>query len=410
MNKSAFLLAAFLLLLLQSCAAQTISEQPVASKSVTLYLFWGNGCPHCAKEEAFLGQMKVKYPTLEVKDLEMWYHPENQAVYDRFSTAFGTSASGVPMTFVGNMAFNGFAEEEGSLVFLADQNVFIGYRNQIEARIAKCATAGCPSADDVLSGTAEPAIGNSGETIELPFLGKIDPKTVSLPLLTVVIGLIDGFNACAMFVLLVLLGILIRIGSRKRMALVAGAFVFFSGLVYFLFMTVWLNLFEFIGSVGTVFTIVGIIAVVVGAINIKDFFFFKKGPSLSIPEKAKPKLFDRMRALVQHESLHIMLAAAIVLAITVNFVEFLCTFGLPMVYTKILAEQEIPALMKYAYLALYQVFYMLDDTIMVTIAVITLSSKKMTERYGRLLKLICGAIMLVLGLVLLFNPGILVFG
>ena len=408
--KKTVLLLAIIALLPLLAFAQSIGPQPASDKNVTLYLFWGNGCPHCAKEEAFLEEMKTKYPTLEVRDFEVWYNTENAGIYSRFAGAFGTDAIGVPKTFVSNTAFTGFDESSGDLIFIGDEKAFLGYSNQIEAVIANCASSDCPSPDDVLSGKALPATQSGGAPINIPFLGSIDPKTVSLPLLTAVVGLLDGFNACAMFVLLVLLGILIRMGSRKRMALVAGTFVFVSGFVYFLFMSAWLNLFEYIGSVAIAFTIVGIIAVVVGIVNIKDFFFFKKGPSLSIPERFKPGIFGKMREIVEHESVLIMLGAAVVLAISVNFVEFLCTFGLPMVYTKVLAEQQLPPLAKYGYLALYQVFYMLDDGIMVAVAVITLSSRKMTERYGRALKLICGLMMLVLGIVLILNPGLMAFG
>jgi glutaredoxin len=251
---------------------------------------------------------------------------------------------------------------------------------------------------------AEPA-----ELIQLPFLGTVNPREMSLLTLTLLLGLLDGFNACAMFVLLVLLGILLKLQSRKRMAIVAGTFVFFSGLMYFLFMTVWLHFFEFIGTIGWAFWVIGLIAIVLGVINIKDFFFFGKGPSLVIPESKKPGLYRRMRQIVYAERFWLMLGAAIVLAVTVNFVEFMCTFGFPMVYTKILAEQALPIYVKYLYLVLYQIMYMLDDTIMVIIAVVTLSTKKVGERYGRAIKLITGVLMLGLGIIMLFKPELLMF-
>ncbi len=224
------------------------------------------------------------------------------------------------------------------------------------------------------------------------------------------LGLVDGFNACAMFVLLVLIGILLRTKSRRKMAIISGIFIFTSGLVYFLFMSVWLNALSLLGNIGFVFTIAGLIAVIVGLINVKDFFFFKKGPSLSIPESAKKGIFEKMRRIINAESFYIMIGAVIILAVSVNFVEFLCTFGLPMVFTSILANSEISTFMKYFYLVLYQVFYMFDDMIVVVIAVVTLSSKRMTEDYGRVLKLVAGTLMLVLGLILLFKPEWLMFG
>ncbi len=401
-----FIVSVFLFISLPIASAQ---EQ----NKVTVYLFYGAGCPHCAREKVFLQGLQQKYPTLEVREHEVWYDAKNKALYQKFADAYETyNGDQVPRTFISDKVFIGFDERDANSLYLPEYKAFHGYRNQIENEIERCIENVCPTPKDVLEGRVKAAHGDGdGEVIiSVPFFGEINASTTPLPILTAMLGLIDGFNACAMFVLLVLLGILVRTRSRKRLALIASIFVFVSGLMYFLFMTVWLNLFHLIGSVAVAFTVIGVIALIVGIIDVKDFFFFGKGPTLSIPEKAKPKIFERMREIIQAESLPLMLGAAIVLAISVNFIEFLCTFGIPMVYTKVLAEQNIPVILKYFYMALYQVFYMLDDSIMVIIAVVTLSSKRMTETYGRWLKLIAGAIMIGLGLILIFNPQLLVFG
>jgi uncharacterized membrane protein HdeD (DUF308 family) len=155
------------------------------------------------------------------------------------------------------------------------------------------------------------------------------------------------------------------------------------------------------------YTIVGLIAIIIGAINVKDYFFFGKGVSLKIPEKAKPGIFKKMRDVANASSIPIMIVTVIALAVSVNFVEFICTFGFPMVFTNVLAHSPVPQLMKYFYLFRSQVFYMLDDTIIVIIAIATLSSKKVTQDYGKFLKLISGILMLVLGLILILRPQLL---
>ncbi|OYW22590.1 MAG: hypothetical protein B7Z43_06435, partial [Sphingomonas sp. 12-62-6] len=108
----------------------------------------------------------------------------------------------------------------------------------------------------------------------------------------------------------------------------------------------------------------------VGAVHVKDFFAFKKGLSLSIPESAKPGLADRIRRIVLAESLLGAIVGAAVLAVLVNIVELLCTAGLPAMYTGILTMQNFPAWQNYAYLLLYILGYMLDDSLMVAVVVV----------------------------------------
>lgn len=175
-------------------------------------------------------------------------------------------------------------------------------------------------------------------------------------------------------------------------------------------MAAWLNLFLIIGFIPYLRVIVGVFAVILGLINIKELFFFKKGISLSIPESAKPKIFEKMRKVVHEAALPIALLSVIVLAFTVNSIELLCTAGFPAIYTKILTLNNLPTFSYYAYLSLYIIMYMIDDMLIFTIAVITLSSKKLTEKQGRYMKFIAGFMMLILGLLLIIKPQLLMFG
>jgi hypothetical protein len=207
-------------------------------------------------------------------------------------------------------------------------------------------------------------------------------------------------------VLFLLLSILVYARSRKRMLLIGGTFVFFSGFIYFLFMSAWLNLFLHAGQLKIITKIAGMIALIIAIINIKDFFLFKKGISLSVPEKAKPKLFERMRNLLKATSLPSMLAGAIVLAIAANTYELLCTVGFPIVFTRVLTLSNLTPLQYYLYLIFYNVIYVIPMGVVVLIFAITLGSKKLTERQGQILKLISGMMMLGLGGILLINPDL----
>ena len=230
----------------------------------------------------------------------------------------------------------------------------------------------------------------------------------ALPLFTLALGLLDGFNPCAMWVLLFLLSLLVRLQDRRRMAMVAGTFVLASGAVYYAFMAAWLNVFLFVGMSEALRIGLAALALLIGFINVKDFFAFRRGVSLSIPESAKPGLYARARAILKAESLPASLAAVAVLAVVVNFVELLCTAGLPAIYTAVLTQHALSPLAHYGYLGLYILAYIADDALMVGTAVLALGSGKLDERGGRRLKLLSGAVMLALGLVMLLRPQWLV--
>ena len=246
------------------------------------------------------------------------------------------------------------------------------------------------------------------EVIDAPalemFNGRLDPRRLGMPLFTLAVGLIDGFNPCAMWVLLLLLSILVNLKDRWRIVAIAGTFVVVSGAAYFAFMAAWLNVFQWIGYLRPVQVGLGLLAVGIGVIHVKDFFAFKQGVSLSIPEAAKPGIYDRMRRIVNADNLPAAIAGAFTLAVLVNIVELLCTAGLPAVYTSILSQQGFSAAGRYGYLLLYILAYMFDDALMVAGVAWTLSRLKLQETGGRWLKLVSGSVILLLGLTMLFKP------
>jgi len=247
-------------------------------------------------------------------------------------------------------------------------------------------------------------------TVEVPLIGVVALNEVGLPVFTVVLGLLDGFNPCAMWVLLFLLSMLVNVGSRARMAMIGGVFVLVSGLVYYAFMAAWLNAFLFLGMSRWIQVTLGGVALALGGLNLKDFLWMGRGPSLGIPEAVKPTIYARVRRVVTAERLGAALGTATVLALLVNVVELLCTAGLPALYTRILTLHELPRLEYHAYLFLYVLFYMLDDALMLGIAVVTLSHHRLQRREARWLKLLSGAVMLGLGVMLLAQPDWLTGG
>lgn len=377
----------------------------LAGGRVTLYTFFSKSCINCLREKEFLDGLQRRLPELEVRSFEVLDDPDNARLMVRVSEAFGVQVQSVPTIFVGPTA------------------PIIGYESDettgrlIEQRIRDCLARGCEDAVAPLLGGApsrpagavaplrgEP--GAPGTVLELPLFGRTDLTTMPLLALTVILGALDSFNPCAFFVLFSLLGILVHARSRPRMLFIGGVFVLCSGLVYFAFMAAWLNVFLHIGQLRAITTAAGVIALGVAAINIKDFFLFKRGISLSIPESRKPGLFERMRGLLRETSVPAMLLGTVVLALAANTYELLCTAGFPMIFTRILTLSTLRPLEYYLHLTLYNVIYVLPLAAVVAVFSLTLGARKLSEAQGRVMKLVSGLMMLGLGTVVLVNPAL----
>lgn len=356
------------------------------SQRVRLYLFWSTNCPHCHRALRFLDGLRDELPWLEVVDLEL-SDPTNAATYQAFAEAIGVEAAYVPAFFYCGTAFHGYADDQTTGQYLRES-------------LLACHTR--------LIGKSGPAVVGEMQApmppIAIPFVGVIEPQTLSLPTMTVILAGLDAFNPCAFFVLLFLLSLMIHARSRARMALVGGVFVLFSGLLYFLFMAAWLNLFLLVGHLGVVTLIAGAIAVLVGLLNVKDYVWPTYGPTLSIPEHARPGLYQRTRALVGAANLPAVLVGTVLLALAANAYELLCTAGFPLVFTRILTLHALSTSDYYLYLGLYNVIYVLPLLAIVVLFVATLGARKLKAEEGRVLKLLSGLMMLGLGVVLLLTP------
>jgi hypothetical protein len=244
--------------------------------------------------------------------------------------------------------------------------------------------------------------------VRVPVLGPLDPGRLGLPIFTIALGLVDGFNPCAMWALLLILAILLRLHDRRRMLLIGGTFIAVGGMLYFLFLAAWLELFLLVGFSRALQVGLGLVALAVGALNLKDFVALGRGPSLAIPERAKPGIYARVRRVLAAPTLPLALAAVAALSAVVNLVELLCTAGLPAVYTHVLGSYDLTRPVYYGYLLLYVVAYVLDDSLVLALATVTLTGGRLQERAGRWLKLVSGLVMAGLGVVLLLRPAWLV--
>ena len=236
---------------------------------------------------------------------------------------------------------------------------------------------------------------------------KLNISSLSLPVLTIVLAGLDSFNPCAFFILIFLLNLLLYAKSRKRMLLIGSIFIFFSGLLYALFMFILLNAVLLTKHTPIVTIFAGSLALILGAINIKDFFFFKKGASLSIPEDKKPGIYRQMRKLVKNPKITAVIIGTVALAGTVNFYELLCTLGLPLVFTRNLALYNLSTVEYYTYIFFYNVIYVVPLIIIVFVFVLTLGKRKLTEWHGQMMKLVTGIMLSSFGAIFLINYQLL---
>jgi glutaredoxin len=378
---------------LLATAVRADSQVPIPRADIEV--FTRAGCPRCDEARRWLDGLRARRPEVTVAVTEVAADPAGRARFRAVAEQAHAAAVSVPSFWVRGSFVVGFA---GAATTGA----------RVEALLAGQERAATPGEEGGTCGAEEAAACDdapaAADEVTVPVLGRIRARELGLPLFTVAIGLVDGFNPCATWVLLFLLSFLVSVGSRARMLLVAGEFVLVSALAYYAFMAAWVALFSVVGLSRAVQVALGLFGLVVGAANVKDFFAFGKGLSFSIPEAAKPGLYRRMRAVVRADSLPVALLAAGVLAVLVNFVELLCTAGLPALYTQVLAAHRLPAWQRYAYLALYDGAYMLDDMILVGVAVVTFRRRKLDEAGGRWLKLLAGTVMLGLAAVLLLRP------
>jgi len=339
-----------------------------------LEVYVREGCPHCARARPYLERLAREIPELRIVVREVDRDPAALDDLVRLSREAGVWPPGVPS-------------------FASEGRLLVGFDDAQHSGPAIRALIGRAPARTGVVDTAA--------------LGTLSLEQLGLPLFTLAMGLFDGFNPCAMWVLLFLLSLLVHVRSRARMALVAGTFVLASAVVYYAFMAAWLGMFMLIGLSPAVRIGLAAAALAIGAVNVKDFVAFGRGPTLAIPAAARPGLHARMRAVLRAEALPASLVAVAALAVVVNFVELLCTAGFPAIYTAVLAQQGLGALAHHAYLGLYIAGYIVDDAAMVAVAVITLGSRRLDERAGRWLKLVSGAVMLALGAALLLRPELL---
>ncbi len=383
-------------------------------KGLDAYLFYGQGCPHCAKEETYLRNYEEKYADLNIHRYEVYYNDDNMKLFGRVAVSMGADVGGIPFLIIGDEYIVGF-----------DEALTPG---RIESRIRECLAEKCPdparkilfehSRDVLTEEEASPSkdaeTAETGKTrtkiITLPLIGDIDVFTFSLPVLTVVMGFLDGFNPCAMWALIFLIGLLLGMKDRKRMWLLGTAFIVASAFVYFLFMAAWLNLILLFGFVLWVRIGIGVLAILSGGYSVRDALTTKALECKLTGHEGRKALREKLKDIIGRNSLILSLCGIVVLAFMVNLIEIVCSAGFPAIYTQVLSLSALSSWQYYAYILLYILFFMIDDLFVFVAAMLTFEITGVTTKYVRVARIVGGLLMLLIGMLLILRPQWLMFG
>lgn len=381
--------------LLLSWGAAYASDRVSIPNTVTIEVFWSASCPHCKKALRFVDELKTEQPDIRVISRDIG-EPSNLKKFETAVARFGIAQPGVPLIVIGSRVQVGYADDATT-----------GQHLRALAALCQAGNCGDPAttSPSALKPEAPHALrAGSIRSVSFPLLGNIELRQLSLPALTVVLAAADGFNPCAMWVLLFLLGLLVGVENRWRRFLLGGAFIVVSAFVYYLIMAAWLNTLLFLGMVVWIRMAIGVVALGVGSWSLREFFVNPENLCKVTASPARRAVLDRLKIFALSPSLLVALAGIVLLAFAVNVVELLCSAGIPATYTQVLALNNLPAWQYHAFLALYVMVFMLDDLLVFIGAMLAMELTGLGTNYARWANLIGGMILIALGVLMIAKP------
>ncbi len=365
------------LIILGIVIAFTSQGTPGTGEGFEVHFFYLTGCSHCEEQRPFNEELAEKY-SIQIIPHDAGTPAGSALLQEKLAELGIEDEPEFPITIFGNQVFGGWESEETT-------------GRAIEEALQQCLAGNCPP----------PAGEEPGDGIILPIIGKIVPADYSLPALAVILGLVDGFNPCAMWVLVYLISLIATLRDRKRIWLIVGSFVLASGVLYFLFMTAWLNAFLFIGYVKPLTTVIGLVALGGGILQIRGFIETKGAIVCEVTdEESRKKTMTRIQKIVSSPLTLGTIAGIIALAFLVNSIEFVCSAAIPAIFTHVLSLASLTTLQYYGYILLYVLFFMLDDLVIFGSAAIAMNSG-LGERYAKYFRPVGAAILIILGVLLL---------
>ena len=377
---------------------------------VNIYLFYSDTCPHCAKEKELLDEIMDKYDNVRLYKYEIG-DEDNSKLLDEVASLYDTTVSGVPFTVIGDKVYKGFSYENSKVKFMGTVDYYsnYGYVDRVGEYIGGIELPSYQINDDDVEITNY-IDDYANYRIEVPLLGVVETKNLTLPVISILIGLVDGFNPCAMWVLLFLISMLIGMKDKKKMIILGTTFLVSSALVYLLFMLAWLNVATLLLKVNFVRILIGIIALVGAIFNLVGYFRHRKDNGCDvIDDKKRNRIFERIKKFTQEKNFFLAILGVILLAVSVNIVELACSAGLPVMFTQILSMNNLTIIQEILYIALYMLFFLIDDLVIFFIAVRTMQITGVSTKYGKISKLVGGILLLLIGILLIFKPEWLMF-
>lgn len=395
-------LAAVLLPAAAAVGASTAADEPdePGDETVEITLFWGRECPKCEAEREWLGDVAQDYD-LDRTEYEVWHDGDNRELFQRTADDLGFEAGAVPTTIIGERVWIGYTDSIGEDI--ADAIQLASRGEPVPPGVyGQAGTGTCDQSEGL---ACDP--GETGAEIDVPLIGTVALDDQNLLVSTLIIGFVDGVNPCSLWVISVLLTIVVRTASRRRVLAIGTTFLLVTAGMYALYMAGIYSALTVVGFLGWIQIVVAVAAGVFGLVSVKDYFAFKKGLSFTIPDSAKPGIYKRVRAAAGHERLVPALLATAALGVAVSLIETPCTAGFPVLWTGLLKANGIGFAESALLFVAYMVPFLLDEMIVFGIAVFTMKATKMQEKHGELLKLFAGVTMLALAAVMVVNPTLM---
>lgn len=372
-----------------------------SEKDLNIYLFYGDGCPHCAEEEEWFKTYLEKNKNIKIHRYEVWYDKDNQEKYSKVHEILNDKSSGIPYLIIGESVISGFDKD------LTPERIrnAVEYYSNINYKDKVGIYLGVVSESE----TGQDETKYEDTKVKIPLLGTREAKNVSIGLSAILIGVVDGFNPCAMWILLFLISMLLGMKNKKRMWILGITFLASSALVYFLFLLSWLNLAVFLNKVLYIRVAISFFAVLFGVLQVVNFFFKKDDGCEVVDNKNRKRIIKSIQKIIKEKSFILAILGIILLASSVNIIELLCSLGLPVMFTQILTINEVSKVGQILYSLLYVLFFMIDDVIIFIIAMKTLEIKAISNKYGKYSHLIGGLIMIIIGVLMVYKPEWLMF-
>lgn len=370
-----------------------------------IFMFGRDDCGFCKEQKAFLEEENLPYTYLNIVEDE-----EALRLYNLVIEKHGLSRV-TPVTIVGEKVFLGFNGPRTTGQQIKKQAALTSEVNTVEEHLAQApiqtsdlTPAGCSGV------TCD--MGNEGQFVfDLPYFGVVDLQTFSLVALSLILGVIDGFNPCAMWVLITFLVLLSQAGSKKKMIFLATIFMVAEAVMYNLILNVWYKTWDFVALDQIVTPLVGLLAVGGGLFFIWRWHKNKDAKLVcDITDlDTQSKTINKFKQIIESPITVTSILAILVIAFSVNIIEFACSIGIPQAYTKILELNMLTFLERQWYILLYTLGYMFDDLIVFGLAIWGFSRLEAHGgKYAQLSLIIGGVLMLILGSILVFNPSLLV--